>query len=407
GNPTVEADVILKNGIIGRAAVPSGASTGMHEALELRDKEKEFHGKGVKKAISNIFAIGEKIKGMNPTQQEQIDRIMIELDGTPNKSNFGANAILAVSLATARAAAQYKEMELFQYIGQLCGIKNPKLFPLPFSNIINGGKHAGNGLSIQEFMIVPIGAKTFPDAVRMLSETYHALKSVLTKVHGPVAQNVGDEGGFAPPISVTTEALDAIMLAIDEAGYSPGKDIALALDAAASEFFDSESGTYKVDGQSYDTDGLIDFYKGLVRKYPIISIEDPLEENDFEGFSKVTSQLKIQIVGDDIFVTQKPRLELGIKNKSGNAILIKLNQVGTLTETIEVVKLAKENEWNAMVSHRSGETEDTFIADLAVGLETGQIKTGAPARGERTAKYNRLLRIWELLGECATMATLK
>lgn len=395
GNPTVEADVVTAGGGMGTAAVPAGASKGAHEALELRDEGRRFLGKGVNKAVSNINeVIAEKIVGMDAREQAAIDRAMIELDGTPNKSRLGANAILAVSLAMAKAAASTYGMPLFQYLGG----KLARVLPTPLVNVINGGRHAGNELSIQEFMIVPIGADRFSEALRVACEVYYCLRDVLAEKYGKSAVNVGDEGGFAPPMRESREALNALISAIKRAGYELERDVTLALDAAASSFFSNRK--YKVDGKELSQEDLLDYYIELVNEYPIISIEDPFYEEDFEGFKVITEKLRVrgvQVVGDDIFVTNVKRISKGIEMGAASALLLKVNQIGTLTESIEAAFLALRNGWNAVVSHRSGETEDTTIAHLAVALNCGQIKTGAPARGERTAKYNELLRIEEYL----------
>lgn len=394
GNPTVEVDVFTISGFMGRAAVPSGASKGKHEAVELRDEDERFHGKGVKKACLNIEKlIAVEILGMDCLKQMEIDRRMIELDRTENKSKLGANAILGVSLAVSRAASNFLGIPLYRYIG---GIQ-ANVLPVPFLNILNGGKHASNNLDIQEIMIVPKGFKTFKEAIRAASEVYMSLKNTL-KERG-LLSGLGDEGGFAPNLSSHEEAIKLIIESIEKSGYKPGKDIFLAMDSAASEFYKDKK--YIFEGKEMDSEEMIDYYENLVENYPIISLEDPLSEDDFDGWKKITERLgkDVQIVGDDIFVTNKKRLLMGIENGIANAILIKLNQIGTLTETLEVIRITKENGYRVMVSHRSGETEDTYIADLSVGTSAYQIKTGAPARGERTAKYNRLIRIEEELGE--------
>jgi len=402
GNPTVEVEVWLETGFYGRAAVPSGASTGKHEAVELRDGDKgRFNGKGVQKAIFNINEIiAPQLEGLESTQQTEIDQLLCELDGTENKSKLGANAILAVSLACARASAEELGIPLFAYIG---GVR-ARVLPVPFMNVLNGGVHADNPLDFQEFMIAPWGAPSFKEALRMGAETYHALKSIL-KEKG-LSVSVGDEGGFAPQIGSPEEAIELLVKAIEKAGYKPGDDIAIALDPAASEFF--EDGKYVLKGLNkvLSKEEMVKYYEKLVENYPIISIEDPMAEDDPEGFKMITEALgeKIQIVGDDIFVTNPKRIKWGIEEKLANAVLIKLNQIGTLSETISAVELAYKYNWNCMISHRSGETEDTFISDLAVALNTGQLKTGAPARGERIAKYNQLLRIEEYLGSTAIFA---
>lgn len=400
GNPTVEVDIEVAYGAIGRAAVPSGASTGKREALELRDKRhKRYGGKGVSKAVANVReAIKPAIVGMDASDQAGLDRRLIELDGTPNKSKLGANAILGVSLAAARAAAHALQTPLFRYIGGI----NANVLPVPMMNIINGGAHAGNNLDIQEFMVIPVGAGTFAEAIRMGVETFHQLKGVLKAEGHNVA--VGDEGGFAPNLDSNEDAIRLIMTAIEKAGYKPGKEIAVALDAAANEFY--RKGKYVLKGEGkkgMDAQAMIDYYEKLIEAYPILSIEDGLAEQDWIGWEIMTERLedKIQIVGDDIFVTNPKIFEKGINRGIANAILIKLNQIGTLTETLDTVAMAKEAGYETVISHRSGETEDTFIADLAVGLNAGQIKTGSGSRTDRIAKYNQLLRIEEELGENA------
>ena len=399
GNPTVEVDVATRGGF-GRAAVPAGASKGAHEALELRDGGRRYHGRGVLKAVRNVNeVIAPKVVGMDARRQYEIDRLMVELDGTRNKSKLGANAILGVSLAVAKAAADTYGMQLFEYIGGA----RARVMPVPLMNIINGGKHAGNELSIQEFMIVPVGADSFSDALRVGSEVYHELKAYLKERYGLSAVNVGDEGGFAPPMRETREALDALVESIKRAGYSEGSDVVLALDAAASSFYDAERGVYRIDGREVASDELLEMYVSLVDEYPIKSIEDPFHEEDFERFAELTKRVggRVQVVGDDLFVTNVARLRRGIEVGAANALLLKVNQIGTLTEAVEAAELALSHGYNVIVSHRSGETEDTTIAHLAVALNAGQIKTGAPARGERTAKYNELLRIEEHLGSRA------
>ncbi len=396
GNPTVQVDCILDDGTIGRAMVPSGASTGTREAVELRDGEKRYGGKGVKKAVENVNKIiGPQIVGKSPFDQAEIDYLMIELDGTENKSKLGANAILGVSIAVMKAAANSIGIPLYRYIGGI----NAKTLPVPFMNVINGGVHADNPLDIQEFMIVPAGAPTFAEALRYGAEVFQTLKKIL-KSKGQVT-SVGDEGGFAPQIKTAKEAIEILLEAIETAGYKAGKDIYLALDAAASEFY--ENGKYNFEGAKLTSDEMISYYETLVSEYPIISLEDPLAEEDWEGWKKITEKLgnKIQIIGDDIFVTNPKILRKGIKEKIANSILIKLNQIGTVTETIETVRLAYSAGYTAVVSHRSGETEDTTIADFAVGMNTGMIKTGSLSRSERIAKYNRLLEIEEELGKNA------
>lgn len=391
GNPTVEVDVILENGITASASVPSGASTGSREALELRDNDKRYNGLGVLKAVNNINnIIKPQIIGKEVSQWNQIDKLMIDLDGTDTKSKLGANAILGVSLSLIKAAAKDNNVPLYKYIG------GGDLLPKPMMNILNGGAHADNNLDFQEFMIVP-NADTIKERVRIGSEIFHALKKVL-KEKG-LSTAVGDEGGFAPNFNTNIEALDAITLAIKTAGYIPGKDVNLALDVAASEFYNNGKYALKGENRSLTTDELINYYQELIKNYPIISIEDPVDENDWEGFTKITNLLgdKIQLVGDDLFVTNKKYLEKGINLKAGNAILIKVNQIGTVSETLETINLAKENGYKTIISHRSGETEDTTIADLAVGLNLGQIKTGSLSRTDRVCKYNRLIRIEEEL----------
>ena len=392
GNPTVEVDVILESGTIGRAAVPSGASTGEREALEMRDGDKKrFGGKGVLNAVINV---NEKIKpviiGMDVFDQYSIDSAMLELDGTKTKSNLGANAILGVSMACLKAAAKEKKMPLYKYVGE------GTTLPVPMMNILNGGAHADNKLDFQEFMIIP-QRDTIHERVRVGSEVFHALKSVLNE--RKLSTGVGDEGGFAPDLESNTEGFELIMEAIKKAGYEPGIDVKLAIDVAASEFYSDGKYNLVGEGRSLTTDELIDFYKELVSKYPIISIEDPVDENDWEGFAKITKELgnKVQLVGDDLFVTNKECLQKGIDLKAGNAILLKVNQIGTITDTLETIKLAKENGYKTIISHRSGETEDTTIADLAVGLDLGQIKTGSMSRTDRICKYNQLMRIEEEL----------
>ncbi len=406
GNPTVEVDVFTRNRM-GRASVPSGASTGTNEAVELRDMDNSrYCGKGVLKAVNNITnLISPKIIGLDARHQEEIDNQMINLDATINKSILGANAILGVSLASAKAASKELNIPLFQYLGG----ENSKILPVPMMNVLNGGKHAGNDLSIQEFLIIPVGADKFSESIRMGSEIYQNLKKVLNDKFGNLGTNVGDEGGFAPPFKKITDALDALSIAIKRAGYNLGEDVFLALDAAATEFYNNKNMEYFIDGKSINQENLIDYYCDLVDRYPIISIEDPLHEEDFEGFTNITKKIgkKAQIVGDDIFVTNVNRLKKGISQNAANAFLLKLNQIGTLTESMNAAKLCVKNGYNVIVSHRSGETEDTTIADLSVALGVGQIKTGAPARSERTAKYNRLLRIEEMLGDSSKYLGIK
>jgi len=396
GNPTVQVDCVLNDGSMGRATVPSGASTGTYEALELRDGGKRYLGKGVLKAVENVNKIiAREIEGKSPFNQVDIDKLLIELDGTPNKSKLGANAILGVSLAIMKAASNFLKLPLYRYIGGV----NTKTLPVPFMNVINGGAHADNQLDIQEFMIVPLGAPNFREALRFGAETFHNLKKIL-KEKGEIT-SVGDEGGFAPQLSSTKEALDILVEAIERAGYIPGKDIALALDCAASEFYKEER--YYFEGKELDAKGMVDFYEELIKLYPIVSIEDGLAEEDWEGWKVLTERLgdKIQLVGDDIFVTNTERIKKGIKMEVANSVLIKLNQIGTVTETLEAIALSHKSGYTTIISHRSGETEDTTIADLAVGAGTGMIKTGSLSRSERIAKYNRLLVIEEELGESA------
>src|SRR5918911_2767056 len=400
GNPTVEADVLLSSGVLGRAAVPSGASTGEHEAVELRDGDEErYLGKGVRKAVRNIEeTIAPALAGADATDQMGIDAALIEMDGTPNKSNLGANAILAVSMGVARAAAEELKLPLYRYLGGPLA----RVMPVPMMNILNGGAHATNTVDFQEFMVVPVGADSFGDAVRMGAEVFHALKKVLVKRR--LATGVGDEGGFAPDLRDDEDAIQVIIEAIEAAGYAPGKEIALALDVAASELY--KDGTYtfkKSGGRKLDADGMIDLYTRWLDEYPIVSIEDGLAEDDWEGWARLTSALgdRVQLVGDDLFVTNTERLAKGIEQHVGNAILIKVNQIGTLTETLEAIEMARSAGYLSIISHRSGETEDTFIADLAVGTGAGQIKTGSASRTDRVAKYNQLLRIEEQLGDAA------
>ncbi len=398
GNPTVEVDVVTECGYTGRASVPSGASTGEYEAHELRDDEKRYLGKGVSKAVNNVNTrICDKIVGMNVFEQAEIDRVIIDADGTDNKSKFGANAILGVSLAVARAASNALDIPLYRYIG---GINSRKM-PLPMMNIMNGGKHADNTVDIQEFMIAPVGAENFKACLEMCTNIYHTLKKILSKKG--LSTGVGDEGGFAPDLASSFEVLDCIMEAIEQAGYKPYDDIKIALDVAASELFDDNSGMYYFPGESKMTgreiyrnsEEMVQYYEELVKKYPIYSIEDGLDENDMKGWKVLTFRLgeSIQLVGDDLFVTNKKKLQQGIDDGIANSILIKYNQIGTLSETMETISLAIANGYKPIISHRSGETEDTFIADLAVATNSGQIKTGAPCRTDRNAKYNQLLRI--------------
>ena len=400
GNPTVEAEVALSSGAQGRAAVPSGASTGEHEAVELRDGDsKRYGGKGVSEAVRNVNeVIGPRLEGMSASDQIAVDAEMMDLDGTPNKGKLGANAILSVSLAVARAAAADTGLPLYRYLGGPMA----RVLPVPMMNILNGGAHASNNVDCQEFMIVPIGAESFPEALRMGVETFHALKKVLSKKGLSTA--VGAEGGFAPMLPSNEAALDAVMQAIEGAGYQPGRDLAIALDPAASEFFqDGEYVFKKGDGSRRTAAQMVDLYQQWVDRYPIVSIEDGLAENDWEGWALLTERLhdRVQLVGDDIFVTDVDLLGRGIEEGVGNAILIKVNQIGTLTETLQCIELAKGSAYGVVISHRSGETEDTFIADLAVGSGAGQIKTGSASRTDRVAKYNQLLRIAEELGDLA------
>ncbi len=402
GNPTVEVEVILEDGNIGRAAVPSGASTGAHEALELRDQDpSQFGGAGVLKAVENITdIISEELAGMSCLDQADIDQLMIELDGTPNKSRLGANAMLGVSLACAHAAANFLDLPLYRYLGG----PNARTLPVPMLNILNGGKHAENSTDLQEFMVMPVGAHSFANAVRMSAEIYQALKKVL-KSKG-LNTNVGDEGGFAPSLGSNSQAVDLILEAITAAGYKAGEQVYLALDPAASELYDNGMYHLKRENRSLTSEQMVQFYADWVRQYPIISIEDGLAEDDWQGWATLTKELgdRVQIVGDDLFVTNTSRLRRGIQERSANSILIKLNQIGTLTETFQAIQMAQRASFTAVVSHRSGETEDTTIADLSVATNAGQIKTGAPARGERIAKYNQLMRIEEELGDEAIYA---
>ncbi len=400
GNPTVEADCLVEGGYFGRAAVPSGASTGIHEAVELRDGDtNRFNGKGVLKAVENINStIRSAVKGMSCLSQQILDHKLIEIDGTPNKSKLGANAILAVSLAVAKAAARSQSKELYEHIGSLYHNEHADLLPVPMMNILNGGEHADNNVDIQEFMVMPVGAENFHTALRMGTEVFHSLKTVLKKKS--FSTSVGDEGGFAPNLRSNQEALDEIMQAIERAGYKPGEDIALALDAAASSFYADGKYTFASENKTFDSVKLVEWYETIVKNYPIVSIEDGLAEDDWDGWRFQTEKLgkSIQLVGDDLFVTNSSRLEEGIKSNVANSILIKLNQIGTLTETLECIKKAKDANYTTVISHRSGETEDSTIADLAVGTSAGQIKTGSASRSDRIAKYNQLLRIEEHLG---------
>ena len=400
GNPTVEVEVILEDGTMGRAAVPSGASTGVHEAVELRDGDKKrYVGKGVMKAVENVNdIIAEALIGLDATRQIEIDELLIRLDETPNKAKLGANAILGVSMAVAKAAANYVGLPLYQYLGGT----NAHELPVPMMNILNGGSHADNNVDIQEFMIMPVGAKSFSECLRMNVEIYHALKGIL-KAKG-LSTGLGDEGGFAPNLESNAEALDVIMEAIAKAGYKAGKDIMLAMDVAASEFYKDGKYDMLAEGAPKTSTQMVNYLADLVAKYPIISIEDGLAEDDWKGWAALTKKLggKVQLVGDDLFVTNAARLQMGIDKGVANAILIKVNQIGTLTETFRAVELAKRHGYTAIVSHRSGETEDVTMSDIAVALNAGQIKSGAPARTDRVAKYNQLLRIEEDLGPAAT-----
>ena len=402
GNPTIEVDVTTSNGALGRAAVPSGASTGAHEAVELRDEDKSrFMGKGVLKAISNVNdLLAEELIGLSVLEQNLLDQIMLELDGTENKSKLGANAILGVSLAVAKAAAIETGQSLFRYVGGV----NANTLPLPMMNILNGGSHADNSIDFQEFMIMPVGADTFSESLRMGTEVFHHLKKVLKDAG--LSTNVGDEGGFAPNIKSNEEAIEVVLKAIEKAGYKPGEDIFIALDAASTEFYDAEKGVYrfsKSSGKELGSEEMAEYWASWVNKYPILSIEDGMAEDDWSGWQKHTELIgkKVQLVGDDLFVTNVNRLQRGIDEKIANSILIKVNQIGTLTETINAINLAKRNSYKSVMSHRSGETEDNTIADLAVALNTGQIKTGSASRSDRMAKYNQLLRIEEELGDVA------
>ncbi|EGO87823.1 phosphopyruvate hydratase [Clostridium botulinum C] len=407
GNPTVEVEVELEDGTVGRAAVPSGASTGIFEAVELRDNDKSrYMGKSVEKAVENVNEIiAEELVGLNAFDQVAIDKIMIELDGTDNKGKLGANAMLGVSLACARAAAEYLGISLYQYIGGV----NAKVLPVPMMNIMNGGSHADNNVDLQEFMIMPAGARNFSHALRMCAEIYHTLKNIL-KDKG-LSTGVGDEGGFAPNLNSNEEAIQVIIEAVEKAGYKPGEEVFIALDPASSEFFNTDTNKYELKGEGRELTPaeMVEYYTKLVEKYPIISIEDGMAEEDWDGWKLMTEKLgaKIQLVGDDLFVTNTKRLSMGIERKVANSILIKLNQIGTLTETLNTIEMAERAGYTAVVSHRSGETEDTTIADLVVAVNAGQIKTGAPARTERVAKYNQLLRIEEELNTMGEYRGLK
>lgn len=402
GNPTVEVDVVLVDGVMGRAAVPSGASTGEHEAVELRDSESNrYLGKGVTQAVENVnTVIAKELQGNEVYNQVEIDNTLIEIDGTENKGNLGANAILGVSLAVADAAASALNLPLWRYIGGV----NAKVLPLPMMNIINGGSHADNNVDLQEFMIMPSGARNFSEAIRMGSEIFHHLKKVLKNKNYNTA--VGDEGGFAPDLSSNEEAVDVILEAIDKAGFSSGDEVVIALDPATAEFYNAEKKVYEFrwsDGSERTSEDMVEFWSDWVDKYPIVSIEDALDENDWDGWKKLTDAIgdKVQLVGDDLFVTNTERLAKGIKQGVANSILVKVNQIGTLTETLDAIEMAHKNDYTAVISHRSGETEDTTIADLAVATNAGQIKTGSMSRTDRTAKYNQLLRIEEQLGDNA------
>ena len=400
GNPTVEVEVALIDGTFARAAVPSGASTGVHEAVELRDGGTRYGGKGVQKAVEAVLdEIAPAIIGLSADDQRLVDQALVDLDGTPGKARLGANAILGVSLAVAKAAADSAGLPLFRYLGG----PNAHILPVPMFNILNGGAHADTGVDVQEFMVAPIGAPNFREALRWGAEVYHALKAVLKKQG--LATGLGDEGGFAPDVAGTKAALDLICSAIESAGFKPGVDVALALDVAATEFFTKGTG-YSFEKQTLDSDQLGEFYSELIGAYPLVSIEDPLDEDDWDGWANLTAAIgdRVQIVGDDLFVTNPERIEDGIERGAANALLVKVNQIGTLTETLDAVALAHNSGYRTMMSHRSGETEDTTIADLVVAVGSGQIKTGAPARSERVAKYNQLLRIEEALGDAARYA---
>jgi enolase len=400
GNPTIEVELALTDGTLARAAVPAGASTGEHEAVELRDGGSRYGGKGVEKAVNAVLdEIAPAVIGISADEQRLVDQALLDLDGTPDKSRLGANAILGVSLAVAKAAAVSSELPLFRYLGG----PNAHILPVPMFNIVNGGAHADTGVDVQEFMIAPIGAPSFKEALRWGAEVYHALKSVLKKQG--LSTGLGDEGGFAPDVAGTRAALDLILSAIESAGYRPGSDVALALDAAATEFFHSDTG-YAFESQTRNAAQMTEFYAGLLDTYPLVSIEDPLSEDDWDGWVALTKAIgdRVQVVGDDLFVTNPERLEEGIEKGAGNALLVKVNQIGTLTETLDAVALAHNGGYRTMMSHRSGETEDTTIADLVVAVGSGQIKSGAPARSERVAKYNQLLRIEDELGDAARYA---
>jgi len=401
GNPTIEVDVTLADGTTGRAAVPSGASTGAHEAWELRDGDESFMGKGVTQAVANVNSqIADELIGSDALDQVSIDQLMIELDGTPNKKNLGANAILGVSLATAKAASQYCELPLYRYLGG----SNARLLPAPMMNIVNGGEHADNSVDIQEFMVMPLGFDNFSDALRCGCEVFHHLKKVLQKKG--LNTSVGDEGGFAPDLKTNAEAIDLILEATDNAGYRAGEQVWIAMDVAATEFYDADKKVYTIEGKQLSSTAMVELLTSWVEKYPICSIEDGCSEDDWDGWKTLTDAIgsKTQLVGDDLFVTNVERLQRGIEEGIANSILIKVNQIGTLTETIDAIRLADRNGYTSVTSHRSGETEDATIADLAVALLTGQIKTGSASRSDRMAKYNQLLRIEEQLGEAAQYA---
>ncbi|MBS7644746.1 MAG: phosphopyruvate hydratase [Candidatus Bathyarchaeia archaeon] len=400
GNPTIEVDVYTIGGFMGRASVPSGASTGRYEALELRDgDEKRYKGKGVLKAVENVKKIASELKGLDVRLQRMIDSVMIRLDGSENKSRLGANAILGVSIAVAKAAADASGIPLFRYIG---GSRSNRL-PVPMMNLINGGKHAGNALAIQEFLIMPVGFHSYSESLRAGVEVYKELRGILAGKYGESAVNVGDEGGYAPPMKATDEALEALWKAVEKAGYDPKSQIWLGIDSAASSFYDASKGIYLIDGMELNGGELMDYYGELISKYHIRSVEDPFQEEDFQGFAEFTSKFgdRLQVIGDDLLVTQLKRIEKCLEMGAANALLLKVNQVGSLSEAIDAGVYALDNGWRVIVSHRSGETEDSFIADFAVGLGAHMIKTGAPARGERTAKYNRLIRIEEVLAPYA------
>jgi len=402
GNPTIEVEVATEDGLVGRAAVPSGASTGEHEAVELRDGEAaRWMGKGVDRAVRNVNeVIAPQLIGRDCRDQRALDQLLIDLDGTDNKSRLGANALLGCSLAIARAAAAVNDEPLWKLVGGL----SAQTLPVPLLNVINGGAHADNNLDVQEFMIVPVGADSFAEGLRMGTQVFHTLKGVLKKKG--LATGVGDEGGFAPNLQANAEALDLLLVAIEKAGFRPGEDIALAMDVAASEFFDKKTSLYTLGGEKLDAAGMVDWYAGLAAKYPLFSVEDGLAEDDWAGWRLLTEKLggTLQLVGDDLFVTNVTRLQRGLDERIGNSILVKVNQIGTLSETLDAIQLAHRHGYSAIISHRSGETEDTFIADLAVATNAGQIKTGAPCRSERVAKYNQLLRIEEELGDVARYA---